>query len=68
MSNIIPRWQDRPVITMTEAVMVLGLSSATIKRRIKTGMIKAVKRDNLKHRILIYTDSLKKYIEINKGE
>ena len=53
---------DRPVITITEAVMVLGLSSSTIKRRIATGQIKAVERDNLKQKILIYTESIAKYL------
>ena len=61
--SYIMRWQDRPVITLTEAVMILGLSSTTIKRRIATGVIKAVERENLKHRILIYTDSLAKFLE-----
>ena len=54
---------SRPVLTITEAVMLLGLSSTTIKRRIASGQIKCVHRDNLKEKILIYTDSLTKYLE-----
>jgi len=53
---------DRPVITITEAVGVLGLSVSTIKRRIATGQIKAVDRGNLREKILIYTESIIKYL------
>jgi len=55
-------WEDRPVISLTEAVMVLGLSPSTIKRRIATGQIKAVDRGNLREKILIYTESIIKYL------
>jgi predicted site-specific integrase-resolvase len=54
---------DRPVITITEAVGILGLSTSTIKRRIATGQIKAVDRENLREKILIYTDSIAKFLE-----
>ena len=54
---------DRPVVTLTEATMILGLSASTIKRRLMTGQIKAVDRDNLREKILIYTDSIAKFLE-----
>ena len=57
---------DRPVITITEAVGILGLSTSTIKRRIATGQIKAVDRENLREKILIYTDSIAKFLD--KGD
>ena len=53
---------DRPVITITEAVGILGLSTSTIKRRIATGQIKAVDRENLREKILISTESIIKYL------
>ena len=53
----------RPVITVVEASMLLGISATSIKRRIADGRIKALERDNLKEKILIYTDSLAKYLE-----
>ena len=53
---------DRPVVTITEAVGILGLSVSTIKRRIATGQIKAVERENLREKILIYTDSILNYL------
>ena len=53
----------RPVITCMEASMLLGISCSSIKRRIADGRIKALERDNMKEKILIYTDSLAKYLE-----
>ena len=53
----------RPVITCVEASMLLGISTSSIKRRIADGRIKALERENLKEKILIYTDSIAKYIE-----
>ena len=53
----------RPVITCMEASMLLGISCSSIKRRIADGRIKALERDNLKEKILIYTDSLAKYLQ-----
>ena len=53
----------RPVITCMEASMLLGISTSSIKRRIADGRIKALDRDNLKEKILIYTDSIAKYLE-----
>ena len=53
----------RPVITVVEASMLLGISCSSIKRRIADGRIKALERDNLKEKILIYTSSLAKFLE-----
>ena len=62
MKNVI-NWKDRPVITLTEAVGVLGLSSSTIKRRIQTGQLKQVDRVNKKHMIQIFTKSISQYLQ-----
>ena len=56
-------WKDRPVITLTEAVMVLGLSPSTIRRRIRTGQLKQVDRVNKKHMIQIFTKSISQYLQ-----
>ena len=61
--NYIISWEDRPVITLTEAVMVLGLSPSTIRRRIRTGQIKAVERVNKKEMIQIFTKSISQYLQ-----
>jgi len=61
--NYIISWEDRPVISLTEAVMVLGLSPSTIKRRIATGQIKAVERANKKEMIQIFTKSISQYLQ-----
>ena len=61
--NYIISWEDRPVISLTEAVMVLGLSPSTIKRRIEDGLLSAIERTNLKTRILIHTKSIAKYLQ-----
>ena len=53
----------RPVITVSEASMLLGLSATSIKRRISDGRIKALERINLHEKILIYTDSIRKFLE-----
>jgi len=53
----------RPVITVVEASMLLGISATSIKRRIADGRIKALERDNLKEKILIYTSSISKYLK-----
>ena len=53
----------RPVITCMEASMLLGISCSSIKRRIADGRIKALERDNLNEKILIYTYSLAKYLK-----
>ena len=61
--NYIISWEDRPVITLTEAVMVLGLSPSTIRRRIRTGQIRAVERVNKKEMIQIFTKSISQYLQ-----
>ena len=43
-------WKNRPVITVTEAVMILGLSTQTIKRRIESRQLTSVHRDNKKQK------------------
>ena len=53
----------RPVISVMEASQLLGLSQTSIKRRIADGRIKALERDNLHEKILIYTSSIAKYLE-----
>ena len=54
---------DRPVLTLTEATMVLGLSASTINRRIDTGQLKSVKRGSNLEKILIYTESVQKLLK-----
>ena len=61
--NYMVNWKDRPVVTLTEATMITGLSPSTIKRRIRTGQISAIERTNLKTRILIHTKSIAKYLK-----
>ena len=61
--NYIISWEDRPVITLTEAVMVLGLSPSTIRRRIATGQLKQVDRTNKKEMIQIFTKSISQYLQ-----
>ena len=61
--NYIISWEDRPVITLTEAVMVLGLSPSTIRRRIRTGQLKQVERANKKEMIQIFTKSISQYLQ-----
>jgi len=60
-------FMDRPTITVREASWCLSLSTSTVKRKIEQGVLKCVKRDNLREKILIYTDSLAKYLDI-EGE
>ena len=62
MKNTIS-WQDRPVVTLTEATMITGLSPTTLKRRIADGLLSAIERTNLKTRILIHTKSIAKYLQ-----
>ena len=61
--NYMVNWQDRPVVTLTEATMITGLSPSTLKRRIATGQLSAIERENIKERILIYTKSIAKYLQ-----
>ena len=53
----------RPTITVSEASMLLGLSATSIKRRISDGRIKALERTNLHEKILIFTNSIRKFLE-----
>ena len=61
--NYMVNWKDRPVVTLTEATMITGLSPSTLKRRIATGQLSAIERENIKERILIYTKSIAKYLQ-----
>ena len=61
--NYMVKWEDRPVVTLTEATMITGLSANTLRRRIERGEISAIERSNLKTRILIHTKSLIKYLQ-----
>tara|TARA_Y100000031_G_C8088721_1_gene323125 strand:+ start:319 stop:498 length:180 start_codon:yes stop_codon:yes gene_type:complete len=54
---------DKPTITVKDASWVLSLSTSTVKRKIDQGVLRCVKRDNLREKILIYTDSLAKFLE-----
>jgi len=54
---------DKPCVTISEASWIISLSPSTIKRKINSGVLKCVKRDNLREKILIYTDSLAKFLE-----
>ena len=56
-------YMDKPTITVKDASWVLSLSTSTVKRKIEQGVLKCVKRDNHREKILIYTDSLAKYLE-----
>ncbi len=56
-------WKNRPVVTLTEATMITGLSPTTLKRRIADGLLSAIERTNLKTRILIHTKSIAKYLQ-----
>ena len=62
MAHMVSR-EDRPVVTLTEATMITGLSPSTLKRRIGDGLLTAIERTNLKTRILIHTKSLAKYLQ-----
>ena len=56
-------YMDKPTITVKDASWVLSLSTSTVKRKIDQGVLRCVKRDNLREKILIYTDSLAKFLE-----
>ena len=56
-------FMDKPTITVKDASWVLSLSTSTVKRKIDQGVLKCVKRDNHREKILIYTDSLAKYLK-----
>ena len=61
--NYMVSWENRPVVTLTEATMITGLSPSTLRRRIEDGEISAIERTNLKTRILIHTKSIAKYLQ-----
>ena len=61
--NYMVDWKNRPVVTLTEATMITGLSPTTLKRRIGDGLLTAIERTNLKTRILIHTKSIAKYLK-----
>ena len=61
--NYMVNWKDRPVVTLTEATMITGLSPSTLRRRIADGLLSAIDRKNLKTRILIHTKSIAKYLK-----
>ena len=54
---------EKPCVSIAEASRIISLSPSTIKRKINSGVIKCVERDNLREKILIYTDSLAKFLE-----
>ena len=66
MKNMTIDLSNRPVITVMEASQLLGLSPTSVKRRIFEGRLKALKRDNLYEKILIYTESISRFLE--RGE
>ena len=55
-------FSDRPVVTVTECSMLLGISASSIKRKIASGVLKTIARENLKQKILIRTSSLEKFL------
>ena len=64
--KIVMNYMDKPCVTVTEASWILSLSPSTIKRKISLGQLKCVKRDNKRDKILIYTESLGKFLNLNK--
>ncbi len=59
-------YMDKPTITVRDAAWLMSLSTSTVKRKIDQGILKCVKRVNYRDKILIYTDSLVKYLEITE--
>tara|TARA_B100000315_G_scaffold227741_1_gene235926 strand:- start:346 stop:567 length:222 start_codon:yes stop_codon:yes gene_type:complete len=54
---------DKPTLTINEAVMVLNLSSQSVRRKVHEGSLKAVGRLSRRDKIQIFTNSIIKYIE-----
>ena len=54
---------DKPTLTINEAVMVLNLSSQSVRRKVQEGSLKAVERLNHRDKIQIFTNSIISYIE-----
>ena len=50
-------------LTINEAVMVLNLSSQSVRRKVQEGSLKAVERLNHRDKIQIFTNSIINYIE-----
>ena len=60
--RITMNYMDKPTITVKDASWVLSLSTSTVKRKIDQGVLKCVKRDNNREKILIYTDSIRRFL------
>ena len=54
---------DKPTLTINEAVMVLNLSSQSVRAKVHEGSLKAVERLNQRDKIQIFTKSIINYIE-----
>jgi len=54
---------DKPTLTINEAVMVLNLSSQSVRAKVREGSLKAVQRLNQRDKIQIFTKSIINYIE-----
>ena len=54
---------DKPTLTINEAVMVLNLSSQSVRKKVREGSLKAVQRYNTRDKIQIFTKSIINYIE-----
>ena len=54
---------DKPTLTINEAVMVLNLSSQSVRAKVREGSLKAVQRLNTRDKIQIFTKSIINYIE-----
>ena len=54
---------DKPTLTINEAVMVLNLSSQSVRNKVREGSLKAVQRLNQRDKIQIFTKSIINYIE-----
>ena len=54
---------DKPTLTINEAVMVLNLSSQSVRAKVREGSLKAVQRYNTRDKIQIFTKSIINYIE-----
>ena len=54
---------DKPTLTINEAVMVLNLSSQSVRAKVREGSLKAVERLNQRDKIQIFTNSIISYIE-----
>ena len=55
---------EKPMLTVSECAQILNCSTATVRRRIAIGMLITARRIN-NQKILINSDSLKKYMGVN---